>query len=502
MTGAKRVLIVEDDAATREAWTDLLVSWGFEAKAAADGEEGLALVLSYQPHVLLLDIRMPKRNGLEVLREIRERGIDVVTIMISGEGDIPEAVQAIKLGAYDYLRKPVDPPRLQVLLNNLTQQIETSQENQRLRRRLISAGELGQVIGSSLAMRRVMSLIQQVAASSASVVICGESGTGKELVARTIHELSPRRAGPYVAVNCAAIAETLMESELFGHERGAFTGADRRHQGCFELASGGTLLLDEITEMKIELQPKLLRVLEEQKLRRVGGSVEIPIDVRVLAASNRDLSSAIREGRLREDLYYRLNVFAIEIAPLRERIDDLPPLVEHFIRQLSASSGKQVTGVDNECLEALKRYSWPGNVRQVRNVIERALIVSQGPLLTVNDLPAGFQIDRRRKFGLPGTGRLIAERGGEGAAAPHDRIRRRQQDQGRRDPRHQPQDPLQSAAQLRRRRERSGLRGRSCGRIPGHGTTGQTCRHSPWFHSITLAPVRELGDLVAAVAGS
>jgi len=238
MAGAKRVLIVEDDAATREAWTDLLVSWGFEAKAAADGEEGLALVLSYQPHVLLLDIRMPKRNGLEVLSEIRERGIDVVTIMISGEGDIPEAVQAIKLGAYDYLRKPVDPPRLQVLLNNLTQQIETSQENQRLRRRLISAGELGQVIGSSLAMRRVMSLIQQVAASSASVVICGESGTGKELVARTIHELSPRRAGPYVAVNCAAIAETLMESELFGHERGAFTGADRRHQRCFELASG------------------------------------------------------------------------------------------------------------------------------------------------------------------------------------------------------------------------------------------------------------------------
>ncbi len=391
MTGAKRVLIVEDDAATREAWTDLLASWGFEAQAAADGEEGLALVQSYQPQVLLLDIRMPGRDGLDVLREIRERGIDVATIMISGEGDIPEAVQAIKLGAYDYLRKPVDPPRLQVLLNNLTQQIETSQENQRLRRRLMSAGELGQIVGTSLAMRRVMSLIEQVAATSASVVICGESGTGKELVARTIHELSPRRAAPYVAVNCAAIAETLMESELFGHERGAFTGADRRHQGCFELASGGTLLLDEITEMKSELQPKLLRVLEEQKLRRVGGSAEIPLDVRVLAASNRDLASAIREGRLREDLYSRLNVFTIEIAPLRERIDDLPPLVEHFIQQLGAASGKEVRGVDHECLAALKRYSWPGNVRQVRNIIERALIVSHGPLLTVNDLPADFK---------------------------------------------------------------------------------------------------------------
>ena len=391
MTSAKRILIAEDDAATRESWAELLTSWGFESKAAADGDEAMALLQSYQPHVVLLDIRMPRRNGLEVLKEIRELGLEVATIMISGEGDIPEAVAAIKLGAYDYLRKPIDPPHLQVLLNNITQQIEISQENRRLRRRLMSAGELGQLIGKSLPMRRVMSLIEQVAATAASVVISGESGTGKELVARTIHELSPRRNAPYVAVNCAAIAESLMESELFGHERGAFTGADRRRQGCFELANGGTLLLDEITEMKPELQPKLLRVLEDQRLRRVGGSAEVPLDVRVIAASNRDLKTAIREGRLREDLYYRLNVFTIEIAPLRERIDDLPLLVEYFIRQLCAANGKELHGVDDDCLAALKRHPWPGNARQLRNVIERALIVSRGPLLSMSDLPADFK---------------------------------------------------------------------------------------------------------------
>jgi transcriptional regulator with PAS, ATPase and Fis domain len=255
----------------------------------------------------------------------------------------------------------------------------------------VSAKRASEIIGADRGLRRVLDAVCMVAPADEAVIIHGETGVGKEVIAWAIHEQSRRSRAPYIKVNCAAIPAGLLKSELFGHERGAFTGADRRHQGCFELASGGTLLLDEITEMKIELQPKLLRVLEEQKLRRVGGSAEVPIDVRVLAASNRDLSSAIREGRLREDLYYRLNVFAIEIAPLRERIDDLPLLVEHFIRQLGAASGKQVRGVDNDCLEALKRYSWPGNVRQVRNIIERALIVSQGPLLTVNDLPADFK---------------------------------------------------------------------------------------------------------------
>ena len=218
-------------------------------------------------------------------------------------------------------------------------------------------------------------------------MITGESGTGKELAARTIHELSPRRDASYIAVNCAAIPETLMESELFGHERGAFTGADRRREGCFELANGGTLMLDEITDMKVELQAKLLRVIEEQKLRRVGGTSEVALDVRVLAASNRRLAQAMREGRLREDLFYRLNVFSIEMPPLRERIEDVEPLTEHFIRELGGYNRNRITGVDHDCLQVLKACPWPGNVRQLRNVMERALIVSKGPLITVADLP-------------------------------------------------------------------------------------------------------------------
>jgi two-component system, NtrC family, response regulator HydG len=391
MAAEKRILIAEDDTSTRQAWKELLGSWGFGVAAAVDGQEALDIAADFEPHIVLLDLKMPRKDGLEVLAGLRERGSDAIAIVISGEGDLPEAVKAVKLGAYDYLRKPIDPPHLRVLLNNLTQHLEVSEENRRLRRRLMGAGELGPLIGQSLAMRRVMSQIEQVAPSSSCVIITGESGTGKELVARTLHDLSPRRAAPYVAVNCAAIPETLMESELFGHERGAFTGADRRRLGCFEMANGGTLLLDEVTEMRVELQAKLLRVLEERKMRRLGGSVEIPLDVRVLAASNRSLESAIRERKLREDLYYRLNVYMIAIPPLRERFDDVPPLVEHFIRQLGEGGARRVSGCDDECIEALKRHPWPGNVRQLRNVIERALLVGEGPLLTARDLPPEFQ---------------------------------------------------------------------------------------------------------------
>ncbi len=388
MTNGQRILVVEDDPATRRAWSELVSSWGFRIEAAEDGERALELVGTYEPHILLLDLKLPRRDGLAVLKELQERGLQILTIVISGHGDIPDAVKAIKLGAYDYLRKPVDPAHLRVMLNNLSAHLTVSEENQRLRWRLIKTGALGPLIGQSQAMQRVMALIERVAPTSASVIIKGESGTGKEIVARTIHELSPRRGGPYVAVNCAAMPETLMESELFGHERGAFTGAERRREGCFELANGGTLLLDEITEMKVELQAKLLRVIEEKKLRRVGGTTEVPLDVRVLAASNRDVERAVTEGRLREDLYYRLNVFAIEMPPLRQRAEDIQLLAEHFLGELSQADGKPVAaGFDNECLEVLKSYGWPGNVRQLRNVIERALVVSDRPLLSPADLP-------------------------------------------------------------------------------------------------------------------
>ena len=378
----------------------MLASWGYEVKMAEDGEKALDLLRNFQPHILLSDLRMPHRDGLNLLRDIRELHLETLPIIISGVGEIPDAVQAIKLGAADYLTKPIDPPHLQQILKKLTEHIDVREENLRLRRRLVEVGELGPLFGKSLAMRRVLTSIERLAESSASVIITGESGTGKELAARTIHQLSSRKNAPFIGINCAAIPQTLMESELFGHERGAFTGADRRREGCFELANGGTLLLDEITEMKPELQAKLLRVIEERKLRRIGGTSEVDLDVRVLAASNRDLERAMHSGNLREDLYYRLNVFTIEMPPLCQRLDDLPLLIESFLQHFAELNHKQISGVDEECLAALKAHPWPGNVRQLRNVIERASVLCRGPLITIGDLPAEFKTDGQKATGL------------------------------------------------------------------------------------------------------
>ncbi len=386
-----KILVAEDDVATHEEWRESLCAWGFGVEVAEDGVRALELIESYRPHILLADLKMPRKDGLEVLRDIRAMGIFLPTIMISGQGDVPEAVEAIKLGAMDYLRKPVDPPHLRQMLRNLAENVAVREENLSLRRRLADVGELGPLFSRSPSMRRVIASVERLAQSSASVVIEGESGTGKELVARTIHEMSPRRGAPYAGVNCAAIPETLMESELFGHERGAFTGAERRREGCFESANGGTLLLDEITEMKVELQAKLLRVIEERKLRRLGGSSDIALDVRVLAASNRNIAQAVRDGKLREDLYYRLNVFTLELPPLRERSEDIPPLVQTFIRHYAEQNKKDVIGADEDCVAALRAHPWPGNVRQLRNVIERALIVADGRLIRKSDLPEEFR---------------------------------------------------------------------------------------------------------------
>jgi len=277
-----------------------------------------------------------------------------------------------------------------VVLTNIVDILSARSENPGPPPRLAEGVEMGPLFGRSLAMRRVITAIERLAHSSASVVITGESGTGKELVARAIHELSPRRAAPYVPINCAAIPESLMESELFGHERGSFTGAERRHEGCFEAADGGTLLLDEITEMKP--QAKLLRVIEEGRVRRVGGVTEIPIDVRVLAASNRDIEQAVHDGLLRADLYYRLNVFTIQLPPLRERLEDMPQLIQMFIEQYAAQNHKDVIGADEECVKALQANPWPGNVRQLRNVIERAVIICEGRTICTNDLPDPFRV--------------------------------------------------------------------------------------------------------------
>jgi DNA-binding NtrC family response regulator len=382
MNDNARILVVEDDATTLEAWCGMIRTWGFHVSGAVDGEHALEQLRACNPQVLVSDLKMPRRDGLGLLKEMRRLGVNLPTLIISGEGDIPEAVAAIKLGAIDYVRKPIDPPHLRALLNTLTRS-KTGERAGVYPRQTEGSPKL---IGESAVMRDTLAFIEKVAPSTTSVMIFGESGTGKEVAAAMIHALSARSTQPFVAVNCAAIPESMMEAELFGHERGAFTGAERRYEGCFERANGGTLLLDEITEMKVELQAKLLRVLEERRMRRLGGGTEIPLDVRVLATTNRNPQRAIREGRLRDDLYYRLSVCSVELTPLRQRPEDVVPLVDHFIGLLGGRYGA-LRGSDADFLHALRTYSWPGNVRQLRNVIERAMVVSSGPVLTTVDLP-------------------------------------------------------------------------------------------------------------------
>jgi DNA-binding NtrC family response regulator len=386
-----RILVAEDDITAHEGWRAMLGSWGYDVAIAEDGEVALDLIRRLNPHILLTDIKMPRVDGLGLLHNINSLGLSLATIVISGKGDFADAVQAMKLGALDYLRKPIDWTHLRDLLEHLARQAAAWDEAYQQRRRGGGVRETGAVIARSQPMRRVMDSIRHVADSMASVVISGESGTGKELAARTIHDLSARREGPYVGINCAAIPENLLESELFGHERGAFTGAERRHEGCFEQANSGTLLLDEISETKPEIQAKLLRVIEERKLRRVGGSGEIAFDVRIIAASNRDLLQTVRDGKFREDLYYRLNVLSITMPPLRDRSEDIPLLANCFIQQFSEDCNKRIVGVDDACLSALMAHSWPGNIRQLRNVIERAVIYAKGPHITLAELPPDFQ---------------------------------------------------------------------------------------------------------------
>ena len=379
-----RVLVVESDRISRDNLRVRISSWGFQA-SAAENTQLFDQVCVFEPDVLLIAVE-GQEKGWE---ELRARGIEIPTIVMAEPADLDSVVRTVKFGAYDFLAKPVNSTHLQVLLNNLATQLSVAEENQWLRRKLIEAGTLGPIVGQSLVMRRVMRQVDEVASSTAPVLIVGESGTGKKLVAQTIHQLSTRRGGPYFEIACAGIADHLMESELWGHERGAFPGADRRREGFLAMAKGGTLLLEEITELKTELQAKLLRTLEDNKFQRMGGSArsELPFDAKVIAASTQNLSEAIQHGKLREDLYSRLNTFTIELPPLRERLEDIPALVETFIQQSAEAHQKVVTGIDNESLEILRLFRWPGNVLQLRNIIDRAVIVARRPLLAAADLP-------------------------------------------------------------------------------------------------------------------
>ena len=384
---AERVLIVEDDSAARTGLTELVRTWGFLTDSAADGEEGLHKITQFRPSIVLTDLVMPRRSGLELLEAVREIDPGIAVILLTAQGTVETAVEAIRSGAYDYLTKPVDPQRLRILLDKAAERQGTLREVQVLRRTLRDKGAFGRMIGASPEMRRIYQVVEQAAPTTASVLITGESGTGKELVAQTIHQLSPRNKMPYVAVNCAAIPETLLESEIFGHEKGAFTGAMERRQGVFELADRGTIFLDEIAEMTPQTQVKLLRVLQERSFRRLGGRVETPVDVRVIAATNQDPLQAVRDGKLREDLYYRLNVFSIALPPLRDRKEDLPLLAQSFLAEFAERNEKPVKAISPDAMRRLEQYHWPGNVRELRNVIERATILADSEFIEAKHLP-------------------------------------------------------------------------------------------------------------------
>jgi DNA-binding NtrC family response regulator len=386
----ERVLIVEDEVNERTGLAELVSSWGYRTETAADGVEAMEKVALYAPSIVITDIKMPRMGGMELAERLADLPTPVAVVMVTAQKTTDTAFHAGRLGVQDYIEKPIDFRRLRSILTNIGEILTARTENESLRRRLRDKGALGKLVGSSSPMQEIFRLIEMVAPSTASVLITGASGTGKELVARTIHDLSPRRTKPFVPINCAAIPETLIESEIFGHEKGAFTGALERRTGCFELAEGGTLLLDEIGEMPVATQAKLLRVLEDRKLRRLGSKVETSVDVRVLAATNKVPDEAVAQGELRQDLYYRLNVFNIHMPSLREHKEDIRELVKSLLAEMNEKHGRKVADVSEAVLNLFQGYSWPGNVRELRNTLERAVIVCEGGLVETKHLQPGF----------------------------------------------------------------------------------------------------------------
>jgi two-component system nitrogen regulation response regulator NtrX len=379
----RRLLVVDDEQGIRAALTQLLEYEGYEVHAAASGADALTAYDTFHPHLVFLDVKMAGMDGLETLKRIRERDASALVVMISGHATIQNAVEATQLGAYDILEKPLDTDRVLVTLRNATGRIDLAEENARLKATIESRYE---IVGKSFATRTLIENIDKVAETPARVLITGDNGTGKELVARAIHRQSRRARKPFVEVNCAAIPGELIESELFGHMKGSFTGAVQDRAGKFEQADTGTLFLDEIGDMSLAAQAKVLRVLQDGEVTRIGGSKARKVDVRVIAATNKKLSDEISGGRFREDLYYRLNVVPIHVPLLRERREDIPLLVEHFLLQLARADGAAPRSIDPEAVARLVAFEWPGNVRELRNTIERLLILSHGARITIADV--------------------------------------------------------------------------------------------------------------------
>jgi DNA-binding NtrC family response regulator len=387
-----RVLIVDDEASQRSGLAAMVSAWGMTPDTAAEGNEALAKLAAFPADVILTDLNMPGLDGFGFLERLRESGEMPPTIVLTAYGNIETAVKTVhELGAYWFLEKPIQPASLEVLLRRAASHAGLRAEKRSLERQLSYKGALGEMVGTSPKMQEIFSLLQQAGPSKACVLITGESGTGKELVARTLHALSQRRQGPFVAINCAALPETLIESELFGHEKGSFTGASERRAGCFEVAQHGTLLLDEIGEMPMQTQAKLLRILEDSKVRRLGGRNEFEVDVRVVAATNKVPEEAVRGGHLREDLYYRLNVFHVHLPPLRERRDDITSIAEALVGDLNRKHECRVVDMSPAVAELLQRHNWPGNVRELRNVLERAVILAGEGSIEPKHLPPFLQ---------------------------------------------------------------------------------------------------------------
>ena len=389
-----RILIIDDEEDIRHGLTIRLKKEGYEVRAVGDGEEGLKELLAGREDgggtrydLVLCDLRMPKMDGMALLAEIGRRGLRATVIVMSAFGSRERAIEAIKAGAYDYIDKPFGKDEILLTIQKAEERLQLKEENERLRAVASRQGPFRGIIGSSEAMHRVIEMVGKVAAYDSTVLLSGESGTGKELVARAIHELSARSKGPWVAVNCGAIPEALLESELFGHIKGAFTDASQDKMGLFQAADGGTLFLDEIAELPLNLQVKLLRVLEEREVRRVGDTRSVAVDVRVIAASLHKLSDRVEERLFRQDLFYRLNVINMELPPLRERREDIPELIEHFIARLNARQSMGVEGVTPQALELMMGYHWPGNVRELQNSIERGAVLAGGPWIGADVLP-------------------------------------------------------------------------------------------------------------------
>jgi len=379
------LLLIDDDPAIQDVLTDRLEALGYRVVVAANGQAGLALLDTEGPQLVLLDLELPDMSGLAVLKEIRKREAEVTVVIITAYGTVERAVQAMKEGAYDFITKPFEPDRLALT-------VQRALERERLKGEVALLSEAvgeryRQVVGQSATMKEAVTVAQKAAQSTATVLLLGESGTGKELFARAIHDWSERRDKPFVAINCVALSKELLESELFGHEKGAFTGAHQLKKGKLEVAQGGTVFLDEIGDLAPELQAKLLRFLQEREFERVGGTHPIQVDVRIIAATNRDLEGAIKDGRFREDLYHRLNVVALTLPPLRERKEDVPALADFFLRRFAAEAKKRFTEITPEAQDRLCAYAWPGNVRELANVMERAVVLGPGPQVMLHDLP-------------------------------------------------------------------------------------------------------------------